>query len=105
MLHDPKWDPESATKYDPAQLGPYTAWLEKQPAHEAYCYSSNEDCPTARYFTALGYSEVEVVPGLVSYVGGETKLPYWFDVIACNGPRTYGAALDRARALAKAAAD
>ena len=33
MLHDPKWDTAIVTKDDPVQLGPYTAWLEKQPAH------------------------------------------------------------------------
>lgn len=87
------------TKADPFKLKTLIAWLEKQPADGAYCYLSNGACMLAKYFTAQGLKRVELGANFLSHAGGVRKLPTAFNGIAQYGPRTYGAALDRARAL------
>ena len=79
------------------------AWLETQPAETEYEYTNTSDCLLCRYFKARG------VP--VSYMGGVR----WFDhtgnahplpdgLRAAPHAHTYGAALARAKALAKSEA-
>lgn len=87
------------TKPDPFALGTLVAWLEKQPAEKTYDYTEPCGCMLADYFTQNGYSDVAVDPFAFDHSGGRTDIPGDFDVVNCEGERTYGAALDRARAL------
>jgi len=87
------------TKPDPFKLDTLIAWLEKQPADKTYTYSEPCGCLLADYFTQSGFSEVAVDPFAFEHSGGRTEIPADFDVVSCEGARTYGAALDRARAL------
>jgi hypothetical protein len=87
------------TKADPFKLGTLIAWLEKQPADKPYCYLSCGECLLANYFTAHGLKRVSLGYNALHHSGGIRLLPPDFNDIAYYGTRTYGAALDRARAL------
>lgn len=112
MLYDPKW--EQQTKADPFKLETLIAWLEKQPEGAIYNYNCNGHCLLAQYFTAQGFKHVHMyttgffhgqpVPGWMGEPearahGCHTPMPATFDKVASWGDRTFGAALDRARAL------
>lgn len=76
------------------------AWLEHQPAKAAYCYESNGHCLLAKYFTAMGLEKVMVGSCTVDYGRNINKdLPDHFNEISWEFPRTFGAALERARGL------
>jgi len=94
-------DAPAGSDVDPEQLSAYIGWLARQDPAQGYDYSDNRHCPGAKYFVSLGYRDVEVVPGEVRFEGGAMALPFWLDVIGCNGERTYGAALERAQAVAR----
>lgn len=108
MLYDPKW--EKKTKADPFTLESLIAWLEKQPRDTVYCYSKSRECLLTAYFTACGFKKVGVNPYNFHHNDGtgqvNIKLPDHFDNIAYGrdgqSSCTFGAALSRARALAKA---
>lgn len=115
MLYDPKWEVE--TKADPFKLESLIAWIEKQPAEATYCYENNGQCLLSQYFAlGAGYQHVHMfsdcfVQGVQvgDMVGRDEALrffsrnivrfPYRFDDVAKGTPRTFGAALDRARKL------
>lgn len=75
------------------------AFIEHQPAGEPYDYSRADRCLLGRYFTAHGYSQVQIGVGFVYHGGGSFRLPAHFDAIAKQDEQTFGAALGRARAL------
>jgi hypothetical protein len=98
MLYDPKW--EQKTKADPFALESLIAWLEKQPSQRAYDYDCNGHCLLAQYFTAAGFRGVNM--GTREFDHGdhyenEEKLPADWNRIAIDHPRTFGAALERAK--------
>jgi hypothetical protein len=104
MLYDPKWE-KTETKTDPFSLGSLIAWLEKQPRATPYNYDCNGGCLLAQYFTAMGLHRVSV-GGSFMFHGNlpqEVHLSKNFRTVALgytvHGPHTFGAALDRARAL------
>lgn len=98
MLFDPKWNQQ--TKADPLSLESLIAWLEQQPADKTYCFLDTGRCLIATYFQAKN---------IAKSVGGVTflplgskvrrKIPDCFNEVAEFTPFTYGAALERARAL------
>lgn len=108
MLYDPKWE----VKTDPMSLTILIAWLEMQQADAKYCYEDNGACLLSRYFTAHGIKNICMYtdgfihgPKPVVNVGlpkavhdpSFTRIPQVFNQIAIGGPRTFGAALARAR--------
>jgi hypothetical protein len=101
MLYDPKWE----LRHDPFALPSLIAWLEGQDPLEDYCYSSTGECLLARYFTARGFNKVIMAAGFFYHWPRPTAqyeithLPPHFNDIAKGKVRTFGAALDRARAL------
>lgn len=105
MLYDPKWDHQ--TKDDPFALGSLIAWLEKQPGDLLYDYGCNGACMLAQYFSAHGFDGVNMGAYDFSHAAGRAAgdrrilLPPRFNLIAFDGKRTFGAALNRARAAAR----
>jgi hypothetical protein len=103
MLHNPKWD---KVKLDPLDINTLILWLEKQPPGKRYCYRATLHCMFAQYFTAMGFEDVYVegfsfhyrVPP--DFVHRQVDLPHGWYHVAATGPYTFGAALQRARALA-----
>lgn len=101
-------------KHDPFSLESLVAWLERQPGDKDYCYYDNGHCLLSQYFTAAGFKNVHMFTDCFWH--GETRLrkdwgqdelllsgkgtrfPKSFDEIASIGARTFGAALQRARA-------
>jgi hypothetical protein len=100
MLAREEWSiPKVETKPDVFSLESLIAWLEKQPAQETYCYSSNGDCLLAQYFTGMGFVGVHVGGGDFDHEGAiNVKFPAILGDVAYYHPRTFGAALSRARA-------
>lgn len=104
MLWDPTKDKKFETKADPFTLDALIAWLEKQPANKRYCYLDNGGCMFAQYLLYFGYKR----PLIGGFCLQAENLPRWdlpvgWDDIPYAMPRTFGAALDRARALRAAA--
>lgn len=105
MLYDPRW--EQKTKADPFALHTLIAWMEKRPASEAYKYIDIDGCPLARYFRAQGYTGAFCGAAGFTYTGPwyllwplrRLPIPAAFDNIVSASPRTFGAALERARAV------
>jgi hypothetical protein len=100
MLYDPKWDKLAETKADPYTLDGLIGWLEKQPSHLIYCYTSVGSCLLAQFFRAQGYTQINLNPYWFWHGPDSTKQEYpaAFNEIALGEPRTYGSALERARA-------
>lgn len=98
MLYDPKW--EVKTKADPFTLEALIAWLEKQPRRKEYCYTDHGRCLIGQYLSYIGYDKVHVFSDDLFLHGdreARNPLPSIFNKIALASPRTFGAALDRAR--------
>ena len=97
MLHD--WKRQSLTN---ASL---IGWLEQQPAAAEYDYKDNSACPLAQYFIACGYQDPIV--GSVSFTHGagnerwhnDAALPAAWVTLPQRSPWTFGAMLERVRAL------
>jgi len=97
MLYDPKWE-------KPTVAG-LIAWLETQPAEGEYYYlNCSGECLFGQYMTSLG----------IDWSGLHCRQSPYIDTlhsmgglrvqkIASEGPWTFGAALNRARALAATA--
>ena len=101
MLHNPDWD---KTKTNPLSLDAVIAWLEKQPADGKYVYSDCRDCLAAQYNASIG-REYHYWPNW--HIEGRQPYMPTFDrqleTIAYGTPKTFGAALDRAKKLKKTA--
>lgn len=99
MLYDPKW--KKTTKSAPSLLG-LIAWLEtKDPATKYQWSACDGTCLIDQYLTSIGAAIGDGDPGDPAYDnyfaaqgGGPT-------LIALGAPRTFGAALERARAAAR----
>ena len=98
MLYDKRWD-KPEIKADPFTLESLVAWLEKMPKNGTYCYAHSGYCLFAKYFKAMGKPRVSVGNSTVSFDGEFLKLPEPFFKIAIGRPRTFGAALERAKGL------
>lgn len=100
MFFDPTTKPE--VKADPFSLESLIAWLEKQPAEESSCYLHSGTCLLSQYFTAQGFKQVNV-GGFCVHEGPNWKVVGKYSMafvrIAQTG-RTFGHALERARAVA-----
>lgn len=99
MLYDPKWE---HTKVDPLTLPALVAWLELQPAQKIYCYTSPGSCLLAQYLKAAGYRNPLVSRNLTTdgwRIEDSIPVPDIFHDIAIKHPRTFGAALNRARSV------
>ena len=100
MLYDPKWEVKADPLSDIALIG----WLERQSPKKEYCYTATGKCLLARYFSfafgkraLLASSKFDLIENS-RFVGGG-PLPQNWDDIARGYPRTFGAALERARDL------
>lgn len=102
MLYDPKWEVETRAPAEVWSLPRLVAWLEKQPADVEYCYTSSGHCLIAQYLSNCGWKQPLVGGWVVCDWQGDQidrALPPKFKRISQNEPRTFGAALERARAL------
>lgn len=101
MLYDPKWEQKTETKADPLKLESLISWLEQKPAHAHYNYQCHGGCLLAQYFTAA-YGRPVRDAGIEAYFTGADERIYYpdsFGLVASVGKYTFGAALERARAL------
>lgn len=79
-----------------------TPWMETKAPETRYDYSDSHVCPCACFLRdRYQLWDAEVIPGLATWTGGSAEIPPEVDFVLCGMPRTYGAAVDRARALAK----
>lgn len=106
MLYDKRWD-KTEIKSDPFKLETLIAWLEKQPSGRTYEFTDCNQCALAQYFADHGFGEISMGTQDFDY-GPEfrkARLPDgWNDLVNPSCPRedgynTFGAVLDRARAL------
>lgn len=98
MLYDPKWQaPE--TKVDPKSLPAFIEWLGKMNPRGKYDYGDCAGtCLIDRWLVHNGIEVGASEEGARNYLDfcGATE---WDADIACMRPWTFGAALERARAL------
>ena len=102
MLFNPIWNrPKILTVEDLVE------WLESKNPAEEYVFISLQNCLIAQYLRARGYKNVSVggsfffhkPTGFFSSVKRPRKnIPPIFNNISTPAPRTFGAALERARA-------
>jgi hypothetical protein len=78
---------------DPFKTETLIAWLEMQPADTRYDYCDPYKCLVAQYLQAhgLGRRDSGLTTSNLFSLG-------WYDIVSAH-PRTFGAALDRARKL------
>lgn len=100
MLYDKRWE-KPEVKADPFSLESLIAWLEKQPADKMYCYQDLGHCLLGQYFRSCGFLNVQVGGSEVGLNGRDFRLSEAFANIAVEYPRTFGAALERARKAAR----
>lgn len=86
MLYDPKWE----AKADPMSLAALIAWLEKQPPDSKYDFM----CISGGCLLDLYFGRCTTPSEYVAFPES------WRMDIAPGFPRTFGGALERARALA-----
>ncbi len=98
MLFNPNWKKEQ--KYDVHSIESLIQWLEDKDPSEDYAYTNNRHCLLAQYYKAKGFKRVAVdAHSLYHGIFNWTRLPYNFDWVGLGHPRTFGAALQRARKL------
>ncbi len=99
MLFNPNWKKEQ--KYDVHSIESLIQWLKGKDPAEYYCYTNNRGCLLAQYYKAKGFKRVGVdAHSLCHGFFNRTRLPDGFDFIALEHPRSFGAALQRAREYA-----
>jgi hypothetical protein len=93
MLYDPKWE----VKTDVHTLPSFIAWLETQPAEGTYDWDNCQGkCLIGQYMATCGLGgRARNYPG---FVRRSLKNGADLQIIACELPWTFGAALARARA-------
>lgn len=103
MLYDPKWE----VKADPLSLESLIAWLEQQPSNHFYPVTEARYCLLAQWLKSMDPATDGDTSGRHSFCyifrGQPINLGMFRDVvlgISDLNPRTFGAALERARALA-----
>jgi len=94
MLYNPQWE----SKINSYSMDGLITWLEQQPANENYSYFSYTTCLAAQFNATCG-REYEVPNPFLFWRWHtfEHKLEY---SVASAVPHNYGAALERARAIA-----
>lgn len=101
MLYDPKW--EKTVKSDPFTIEALIGWLERQPAEDKYNYNDcRGGCLFGLYMTTLGISWKEAGASCVVYDNPDIYHDFRqlvYQAVATCPPWTFGAALDRARAI------
>lgn len=98
MFFDPQCKPEvkPATTPDIYALPTLIAWLETKPKDGTYnFYNCNGECLLGQYMTACGVKH-QFGDGQYAELAEVTN---WGTGIAFEQPNTFGAALERARAL------
>jgi hypothetical protein len=92
-------------KPDPMNLNTLISWLEMQPPEKPYCYTDGGNCLLTQYFTAMGFKKVVMFSHKMNYFDANLSTRVYitlsrdFHDIPLAEPRTFGAALDRARSL------
>lgn len=107
MLYDPKWNrwEQPSTKPHPMSVAGLAAWLETQNPTTEYWFCDIHNCLLMQYFKSLGYKRpFGGADGHFYYT--RFLWPLWYksypremDQIAVGEPRTFGAALERARSV------
>lgn len=100
MLYDKRWDKE--IKADPFSLESLITWLEKQDPHAGYNYCDTRQCLLAQYHAAHGTTlRVTALGGELPENSSDEYKAEWIARGHHCTPhdRTFGAALERARAL------
>lgn len=92
-------DYQIETKPDVFSLEGFVAWLEKQPKRKRYTYGDSSSCPNAQFHRATG-AQYSAVNAIIDSLLRLSTLAGQIEKIASVRPRTYGAVLSRARALA-----
>lgn len=92
MFAPNRFDPQPATKADPYKLETLITWLEKQPAHRRYNFLNCDGACLIDQYLGKNTSTRKYLEFC--------SATNWDRSIACPYPRTFGAALSRARALA-----
>jgi len=97
MLHNKS----TGLKPDVMSMEGLVNWLEQQPASRKYEYYDHRNCLVAQYLKAHGYEDpfVYSMGRWQDNKGMDWSFPGEFDGIAADCPRTFGAALKRAKAL------
>src|SRR4051812_11143054 len=91
MLYDKRWDKPQA---DVFSLDSLIEWLEMQPGGTEYCSMVPDSCLMGQFARAMGTPTTDAGNKSCDLTEG------WpFNSIAFDLPRTFGAALDRARKL------
>jgi hypothetical protein len=98
MLFDPKWEklaPEELLKIENL-----IAWLETKDPTVAYSYMEPTSCLLAQYIRASGYPDAHCGGYWLGLSTGSADIliPEGLKDIAWEWPRTFGAALKRAKA-------
>ncbi len=89
MLYDPKWE---KTKPDPHSMQSLIAWLELQPPHTSYNWECTDGgCLIGLYSDAVGCNFFACHS---AFFNRDDDLS-----VAAQKPHTFGAALERARAI------
>ena len=106
MLYDPKREKKTETKSKPKpkrlSVAGMIVWLEQQPPSKEYSYLSNDNCLVCQYLRSLGVKRPRAGGEYWRVDGSWEKnpLPAAIQDIASEFPYTFGAALERARAIA-----
>ena len=100
MLYDPKWEKEIETdkEYAGVSLRKFIAWLETMPANQEYNYANPWSCAVGQYLNDSGRPGAGLGVSFIKSCMDETDPGRWLWEIAAGVPRTFGAALKRARA-------
>lgn len=98
MLYNPKWLDETApvTKPDVFSIEALVAWLEKRSGDKAYDFHNCDgECLIGQYMTACGlpWKSIRYQDVCAKMFGGDG----YHAPILTGVPRTFGAALERAR--------
>jgi hypothetical protein len=97
MLHDPKW--ERQIEGDSLSLASLIAWLEKQPPKRRYRYRKPHSCLAAQWLKSVGAAQYVLHACEVSRLfDGAGDFVVLGPLMGTAADRTFGAALDRARA-------
>jgi hypothetical protein len=104
MLFNKSTGKPSADVKDIMSTESLVAWLETQPVDKTYEYSNDyRPCLQAQYFAAMGRPTRLLGNVRVVFEGesGGHDIPHAFHLVAYSAPRTFGAALERAKTFLK----
>lgn len=107
MLYDPKW--EIQTKAEPLTLGHFIEWLQTHDPDKEYEFRNCKGmCLVGQYMTSIGRSWDGPGDGPLNEYGVVCRTLFGGDgpcrieqSVAQDTPHTFGAALERARAVAQ----